>query len=461
MKNSTSSKRLSVMALIFSLAAGVSGTLSPILPTPAPQGMAVVFTICLLVTLRFMWLDQKKKRQEYTDTLGTKDQELRRLASSLAAALPAFGLLAEEDALLNRLSTNPRQDLGAPDPRLPPLEAVQTFIAGFDKSIRVPKGLSECIGPLNTRRVIESARLRIPYLEALLDRIASDTEDSAMKLIQDFDSISDKTGSAESTAKKALEALQGHAGEEGMEVLVTRSSETIQIQQELLKEFTEANKQNGERIKKIAGLVKRSVELVGRIQDIAERSKLIAFNLAIESAKFGSKGLGFKVIVNELQKLNDGTAAFAHDIMETIDAFDRNNRELLDQWLGRIELLTERVSQGNDQAKIAVQALASAYRTNQSVFTSLSENAIVVNRSMEDILSALQFQDITRQQVEAAHAFLLDLDSSLLKSAPAVEMPMPAELAISVKREIRDALSKHVKVSKDLELFDIIERRSL
>ncbi len=461
MKNITSSMRLSVMALIFSMAAGVSGTLGPILPTPVPQSMAVVFTLCLLATLRFMWVDQKKKGEEYSATLRIKDQELRKLASSLAAALPACELLAQEDAILNRLSAHSRQTIGAPDPRLPALEGVQSFIASFDVAIKAPKDLSECIGLLDTRRGIESARLRIPYLEALLDRIANDTEDSAMKLIQDFDAISEKTGSAESTAKKALEALQGHAGDEGMEVLVTRSSETIQIQQELLKEFTEANKQNGERIKKIAGLVKRSVELVGRIQDIAERSKLIAFNLAIESAKFGSKGLGFKVIVNELQKLNDGTAAFAHDIMETIDAFDKNNRELLDQWLGRVEQLTERVSQGNDQAKIAVQALASAYRTNQTVFTSLSENAIVVNRSMEDILSALQFQDITRQQVEAAHAFLLDLDSSLLKTAPEVESPMPTELAHTVKREIRDALSKHVKVSKDLELFDIIERRSL
>jgi len=43
---------------------------------------------------------------------------------------------------------------------------------------------------------------------------------------------------------------------------------------------------------------------------------LITFNLAVESAKIGVKGQGFKVIVSELQKLNVQTADFAKNILE-------------------------------------------------------------------------------------------------------------------------------------------------
>ena len=55
------------------------------------------------------------------------------------------------------------------------------------------------------------------------------------------------------------------------------------------------------------------------------------------------------------------------------------------------EALTEQVRSDSDQAELAVTALKQSYELSGSLFHSLTDSAISVNKAMSDILESLQF----------------------------------------------------------------------
>jgi hypothetical protein len=79
---------------------------------------------------------------------------------------------------------------------------------------------------------------------------------------------------------------------------------------------------------------------------------------------------------------------------------------------------------------------------------------------MSDILASLQFQDITRQQIEGAASFLLDIKSGIdvlieeFKSIGCDTGDIHAVL-----HSIRNRHEAQLKVSKDHDIFELIERR--
>ena len=59
-------------------------------------------------------------------------------------------------------------------------------------------------------------------------------------------------------------------------------------------------------------------QMINVVNDIAQRTKLLAMNAAIEAVHAGEKGKGFTVIAEEIRKLSDQTANNAKSINETL-----------------------------------------------------------------------------------------------------------------------------------------------
>ena len=381
----------------------------------------------------------------------------------LSDLVPAIELLIEEDDAIKIASASSPSSLHLNGSQSSIFERLRQFANSFtrpsDTSISTIRGLS--ISSSATAHLAEIER-RIPYVYEILKRVVLHTEQAALTLIENFSNIYENTDKAETDAHEALKSLgSSNKSETGLDTLIKKSYDTVIGSRTVINDFLHLNRENGERVKKISDLVTKSEELIIGIEDIAERSKLIAFNLAVESAKIGDKGRGFKVIVNELQRLNTQTSGFARDIMSIVKSFRIYNQELLDQWLVKSESLTEKVKEDSDQAEQALNALTHSYELNGKLFRSVSESAIGVNKSMSEILQSLQFQDITRQQIEGAESFIKEIHEGILE----LEKQF-SNLGFSTGKEsdshktIRLTYTPKLKVTSDHEIFDIIERRN-
>ncbi len=450
---------LGALVCIVALAAGVTGT-------AALSMAAAALSLLLFILLLILRFTDNRLRSEERRSREALEGELEQHRRVVADLLPLLRLLEAEDRtilLLSGQGAAAGRQAAADD--ADPLTAARARIAAFsaDRSEALRRALSlQTLEPLPA--ALLEVQARIPYIKLLMERVVSYTEQSALTLLERFGAISEQADAGARDAREAMAGLTDHPGNTeqlGLEALIRRSHESILNRGQVIQEFLAINHENTGRIRKIAELVAKTESLIIGIEDIAERSKIITFNLAVESAKIGIRGQGFKVIVTELQKLNGQTTDFAESILQIVKEFKTYNAELLDRWILKSENLTEKVRADTEQAEITVEALKASYELTRRLFASLSENAIRVNDSMGDILSSLQFQDITRQQIEGACAFISDMETAVDKAltdlpkggyAVAARTPDPVRL--------KEIYAPRLKVTSDHAIFDIVARRS-
>lgn len=78
--------------------------------------------------------------------------------------------------------------------------------------------------------------------------------------------------------------------------------------------------------------VKQSRFILRSVEDIAENSKLLGLNAAIEAARIGEMGKGFEVVANEIRKMADFSKTSANDINKQLKSINDSVESMYDSF---------------------------------------------------------------------------------------------------------------------------------
>jgi methyl-accepting chemotaxis protein len=159
--------------------------------------------------------------------------------------------------------------------------------------------------------------------------------------------------------------------------------------------------------------ISSGLDLLKNIEEITERSKLIAFNMSIEAARIGEKGYGFKVIIIELHKLNEQTFDFSKKVAELLNRFRDHTTALVTSMEAKSVAVVREVEHGMDAAESAVEKLIDASSRTEAFTKEIAGMSESIDHDLDGVLESMQFQDITRQMIEGSMEILEDLQKTL------------------------------------------------
>lgn len=352
----------------------------------------------------------KIELEEQTAVLRRQLEEMgnrsRNVESELARERAISGDLSDQLSILKAMPSRSHLSVVDSSSSTDRIRILEAEVSSRDEQLTAFEGL--------LRRMQEM----MPTIVRQLHTVIEHTEGSAIEIGDKIRTIYDKAQENLRESNLINEQFAGKAsGSEGAKDQTSLSTvlhSALALLQELTEMIDENGRLNVDYSKAIEAILVNTAtinKITEDIQYISDQTNLLALNAAIEAARAGEHGRGFSVVAEEVRKLSDRTNQASNDITQIVGKVNDSVKKIsesLTQNLTKTESKKETVD-------TAVLSLTGTAHESTKVFSKLVENSVnsseAVAQNIDQIVLSLQFQDITRQEIEAALSPLKQIGS--------------------------------------------------
>lgn len=266
---------------------------------------------------------------------------------------------------------------------------------------------------------IKKALENLPELCQLLSAHGNDinqqTSQAAEEIIASINEIDQAASQLSQNIKTLLD--ESHVLQDDGNNELVSISQGLEDIAEYIKYRTRENTENK---RKILELIQKSDDLAtltGLVKAIAEQTNLLALNAAIEAARAGEHGRGFAVVADEVRNLSTQSEKAALDIEEGIKnlslAIQENTRTLVDE--EEVESDVAKLKNFSDSVDQISALYHRSEKLNKQILSLVNEDSEKIISAVMNALAGIQFQDISRQQLEQIQQTLDNLQQYIEK----------------------------------------------
>jgi methyl-accepting chemotaxis protein len=264
--------------------------------------------------------------------------------------------------------------------------------------------------PLNQDMLDQLATMQqcFAILQGHVRATESTSASAVLQMMERLNNVHARCNALQSELDAAVTQTR-HLSEDTQKQAVTQASALACLQQHE-HVFSTSQGSHQQLITSLMTQVKQLTPLASLITDIARQTNLLAINAAIEAARAGKEGSGFKVVAEEVRRLSNQTAHAAEQIATGIQAVAQTHemasaqqpQEALD--LSNLDHIGDEIRMmGATPGVVAAQLRALSEEMNASMN--------VIREDLVNVLGNMQFQDINRQMLEQVDRSLQGLST--------------------------------------------------
>lgn len=250
-------------------------------------------------------------------------------------------------------------------------------------------------------RILEDIVSLVPHIALELKNISFHTEKSVIEIGDKITFIYEKAKQHLKESNEIIAHFKGGGNNRhaSLKEVIQSSLSLLREMISMLEENSQLNKEYSTAIDTILVSTAEINKISDEIQYISDQTNLLALNAAIEAARAGEHGRGFSVVAEEVRKLSDRTSLASNNIIQIVGKVNSSIRDISKSLLDNIRKNTDQKSRVDD----AVNDLVRMAEESTEVFHKLVQNAVTsseeVAKNIDKIILSLQFQDITKQQI--------------------------------------------------------------
>jgi methyl-accepting chemotaxis protein len=272
---------------------------------------------------------------------------------------------------------------------------------------------------------IGADQLALPrFAELMNGHLDAANQANEAGVLQILDALQQVRGQSESLLDtlRQQEARTGQVAEEQVRRL-EHNANTLKELTDYQAKRTAQIAEDGQRIAEVLDHVKDLGGLTRIIREIAKQTNLLALNAAIEAARAGEAGQGFAVVADEVRKLSLQTEAATQEIDRAIVAMTEHVEQNLsiivssarsDEETRQVQAITDDLAAMNGAFEEVGNFLAQVVQESHQTMAAIYENILTA-------LGQMQFQDVSRQQIEQVRAALDQLAGHARQVSSALE----------------------------------------
>lgn len=261
----------------------------------------------------------------------------------------------------------------------------------------------------------------IPILIQNLQNITTQTEKAAIEIGDAFRKIIEKAKEGAEEANTVVNYFIGTTdrgfGESYVHKIVKINEDATASVLGILNEMSKMSQEFLGEMQVISNNFDGISKFVSEIEYIADQTNLLALNAAIEAARAGEHGRGFAVVADEVRKLANKSTETSVNINKiakssrvTIENINKNMKGRISSDIKKIEASDQILRDVTEKFRESITNISDAMQTLTSSYN-------IITGDIENALYALQFQDITRQEIEHVTEPMDKLKERLIKIA--------------------------------------------
>lgn len=228
--------------------------------------------------------------------------------------------------------------------------------------------------------------------------------------------------------QQAASAEEVSSSLEELVATIDQNSENAKVTEQTAVDTADSILKGKETFTQTVNAMNDIVENIGIVQDIAERTDLLAVNAAIEAARAGQSGKGFAIVAVEVRKLSEQAQAAAvkiHDLTVRLVDMANNASELFDTVVPKVQNTAKLIqeisaasheqSSGIAQINKAIEQLSTVFEQSSATSEELASSSQQLKGQADDLKSTFKFFKLEHKDNK-----LSNLKEQLMKEVCAV-----------------------------------------
>lgn len=234
-------------------------------------------------------------------------------------------------------------------------------------------------------------------ISSAAEKLAKDNEITAARIVETAATVKEMALSARNVSENAIQSAS--VSDQALDT-AKQGAQAVLDTIDGMSRIRDRVQETAKRIKRLGESSQEIGDIVQMINDIADRTSILAMNASIQAAMSGESGRGFAVVAEEVERLAQRSAKATKQITELVKTIQSETNETVIA----MEETTHEVVAGSDLANDAGQALnqiETVSSTMADIIKSISQAAQNQARSSDEVAQIMNEISEATQQAAA------------------------------------------------------------